>query len=160
MGSCLVLLKLIKEVFFIMLKVLLEALEERERQRLSLVCPGRYIKNGHQTQEKVIRTEGGIFRYHPQQLKDKKTGRTFLPLRECGFSTSAMTLHRRVQKMGERWIFQPTRPSPSLSVPDGRWDRFSTARKPGASFEKRGIPPTFSLNRRESPFSTDWGRGE
>jgi len=29
-----------------------------------------------------------------------------------GFSTSAMTLHRRVQKMGERWIFQPTRPSP------------------------------------------------
>ena len=23
-----------------------------------------------------------------------------------------MTLHRRVQKMGERWIFQPTRPSP------------------------------------------------
>ena len=104
--------QLIKEVFFIMLKVLLEALEERERQRLSRVCPGRYVKNGHQTQEKVIRTEGGIFRYHPQQLKDKKTGRTFLPLRECGFSTSAMTLHRRVQKMGERWIFQPTRPSP------------------------------------------------
>ncbi len=104
--------KVIKEVFFIMLKVLLEALEERERQRLSRVCPGRYVKNGHQTQEKVIRTEWGIFRYHPQQLKDKKTGRTFLPLRECGFSTSAMTLHRRVQKMGERWIFQPTRPSP------------------------------------------------
>jgi len=58
--------QLIKEVFFIMLKVLLEALEERERQRLSRVCPGRYVKNGHQTQEKVIRTEGGIFRYHTQ----------------------------------------------------------------------------------------------
>ncbi|MCX6089192.1 MAG: hypothetical protein NTX88_02230, partial [Candidatus Atribacteria bacterium] len=139
--------QVIKEVFFILLKVLLEAMEERERKRLSMVHPGRYVKNGHQTQEKVIRTEWGIIRYHPQELKDQETGRTFILLRECGFfsspgplspgdekgvglsvhlsyrlaakeisrlcgfSPSAMTIHRRVKKMGERWLLCPTQPS-------------------------------------------------
>ena len=139
--------KVIKEIFFILLKVLLEAIEERERKRLNLVCPGRYVKNGHQTQEKVIGTEWGVFRYRPQELKDQENGRTFIPLRECGFffspgqlnpldekgvglsvhlsyrlaakeisrlcgfSTSAMTLHRRMKRMVEKWSMSPTKPS-------------------------------------------------
>ena len=57
------------------------AIEEKTIQELQEKSPGRYQRNGYQ-RPKLLRTSFGPMRYRFSQVRDKKTGRNLVPLRD------------------------------------------------------------------------------
>ncbi len=73
----------IREMWPQMLRCILHAVEEREIARLQR--RGSYVRNGHTSRQRIIRTEFGAVPYRLQQMQEKTTGRTVVPLRESAF---------------------------------------------------------------------------
>jgi hypothetical protein len=70
--------KVMNQIFFIIIKTLFSAIEEREIKRLKMEQPGQIVKNGHQ--ERLLRTSFGPFRYPLTRIYDKKKRSSFIPL--------------------------------------------------------------------------------
>jgi len=62
------------------LTTLLEAIEEKAVARQVEKDPQRYCKNGHQSKPRQFSCSLGDFSYRFAQLKDRKTGRSLMPL--------------------------------------------------------------------------------
>lgn len=72
-------------IFFAVLECLFAAREEQEIEKLQREFPGRYVHNGHRTNERQLRTSFGVFGYRLALVRDKLTGKTIVPLLACGF---------------------------------------------------------------------------
>jgi len=70
--------KVMSQIFFIIVKTLFAAIEEREMERLKTEEPDRFVKNGHQ--KRLLRTSFGPFWYPLGRVYDKRSKKTFLPL--------------------------------------------------------------------------------
>lgn len=70
--------KVMSQIFFIIIKTLLSAIEEREMERLKMKEPGRFVKNGYR--RRLLRTSFGPFWCSLNRVYDKKKKKTFLPL--------------------------------------------------------------------------------
>jgi len=71
------------------LTTLLEAIEEKAVARQVEKDPQRYCKNGHQSKPRQFSCSLGDFSYRFAQLKDRKTGRSLMPLVEIAFDPGA-----------------------------------------------------------------------
>jgi len=75
--------KFMVEIYLGILKAIFSALEEQAIAKLKRASPGRYVKNGHQSRGRQIRTAYGLFRYRLAGLWDKQTHRTQTPLTQA-----------------------------------------------------------------------------
>jgi len=65
------------------LTTLMKALEDRLIERLLQKDPQRYRRNGHQGKPRRLKCSLGEIAYHMAQIRDLKTGSTFMPLRKA-----------------------------------------------------------------------------
>jgi hypothetical protein len=65
------------------LTTLMNALEEKEIQRLQEKNPERYRRNGHQSKPRRLQCSLGEISFRFAQMVDRKTGHTFMPLVEA-----------------------------------------------------------------------------
>jgi len=73
------------EIFFTLVKALCSAVEEATIEKMQKEEPGRYVKNGHQSKPRQMRTKFGLFCYPLAQLYDKVSMKAVVPLRASGF---------------------------------------------------------------------------
>jgi len=65
------------------LTTLMKALEDRLIERFLQKDPQRYRRNGHQSKPRRLKCSLGEIAYSMAQVRDLKTGRTFMPLRKA-----------------------------------------------------------------------------
>ena len=73
------------KIFLSILNALFQAIEHKSIEELQQDYPGRYVKNGHESKPRSLRTSFGLFRYPLAQLYDKVSKKTIVPLRANGF---------------------------------------------------------------------------
>ncbi|GFP19798.1 hypothetical protein HKBW3S03_01302 [Candidatus Hakubella thermalkaliphila] len=71
------------EIHGAMVSTLMKALEERVIEQKLEQEPGRYQRNGHQSQPRKLRTSLGVIAYRFAQLRDRQQGGTVVPLVEA-----------------------------------------------------------------------------
>jgi transposase-like protein len=84
-GVLLGLKSAMSRIFLTILECLVAAREEQAIEELQKELPGHYVRNGHRSTERQLRTSFGVFRYRLAQLRDRYTGKTMVPLLACGF---------------------------------------------------------------------------
>lgn len=72
-------------IFLSVLSALFQGIEQQSIEELQQAYPNTYVKNGHQSKPRNLRTSFGLFRYHLAQLYDKVNRKTIVPLRDNGF---------------------------------------------------------------------------
>jgi len=72
-------------ISFALLEALFSAIEEQTIEQMQGKYPERYVRNGHQTKERGLRTSLGPFHYRLAQMYDKVEQKTVVPLRASGF---------------------------------------------------------------------------
>jgi hypothetical protein len=72
-------------IFLSVLSALFQAIEQQSIEQFQQAYPNQYVKNGHESKPRSLRTSLGLFRYHLAQLYDKVNKRTIVPLRDNGF---------------------------------------------------------------------------
>lgn len=68
-----------------LMEAIVSAVEQKVIERMRDENPGRYVRNGHQSKPREIRTSQGQFGYRPAQLYDKTESKTVTPLGLSGF---------------------------------------------------------------------------
>jgi hypothetical protein len=94
-------------MFLSVLAALFQAVEQQSIEELQQAYPNQYVKNGHQSKPRSLRTSFGLFRYHLAQLYDKVNRKTIVPLRDNGFVPKYRGMHRAWDWSG-RTCFIPT----------------------------------------------------
>lgn len=72
--------KFLAQLYFAILKAICSAVEDDTIAKLKGSSPGRYVRNGRQSNHRQIRTAYGLFRYQMARVRDKETHRTLTPL--------------------------------------------------------------------------------
>jgi len=73
------------KIFLSILSALFQAVEQKSIEQLQQASADRYVKNGHESKPRSLRTSFGLFRYRLAQLYDKVNKKTIVPLRANGF---------------------------------------------------------------------------
>ncbi len=93
--------KFMAEVYFGIVDAVFSAIENQTILELKAKEPCRYIKYGHNWNQRHIRTAYGMFRYRFAKVKDKKEGKTITPLSEA---IEIPSYSRHVSETGENGI--------------------------------------------------------
>lgn len=72
-------------IFIAILSALFQAVEHKSIEEIRRAFPDRYVKNGHESKPRTLRTSLGLFCYRLAQLYDKVDNKTIVPLRANGF---------------------------------------------------------------------------
>lgn len=89
------------KIFFTILRAIFTTIAERTIQNLKSSVPGRFVKNGHQSNFRQFRTSFGVFRYQLAQIYDKVNNRIYAPLLE---TLSVVPYHRCMKESCESGI--------------------------------------------------------
>lgn len=73
------------KIFLVILRAIFQAIEQESTEELQRDHPNRYVKNGHESKHRTLRTSFGLFRYRLAQLYDKVNKKTVVPLRMNDF---------------------------------------------------------------------------
>ena len=73
----------LSEIHGAILTALLKALEEKAIERLMEQAPQRYVRNGHQSKPRCLKSSLGPISYRMAQLRDREKGETLTPLAEA-----------------------------------------------------------------------------
>jgi hypothetical protein len=69
-------------IHFAIMEALFSGIEERAIERMRNQDPGRFVLNGHQRNQRQLRTSLGLFRYRLAQVWDRVEKKTLVPLKQ------------------------------------------------------------------------------